>query len=83
MKYPIYAWRDIKVGFGALHIEANEEVAKRNFGYELNRSDSVMEYAASDYELYQIGEYDTQSGRITPLELPLFVVCGADMIGGK
>lgn len=83
MKYPVYAWRDTKVGFGALHVEANEDTAKRNFGYELNRADSIMEYAATDYELYQIAEYDTKSGHIEGLELPLFIVNGADMIGVK
>lgn len=83
MTYPVFAWRDIKQGFGFPRLSLNVETAKREFGYELNREGSLMEYAPSDYELYQIGKYDTDNGRMYPDDVSTFICNGLDVYGVK
>ncbi len=81
MKYPVYAWKDVKIGFGAPKLALNDEVAKREFGYELNREGSIMQYSPADYELYKIGEYNTDNGHFDSLTLAEYLVNGRDVYG--
>lgn len=78
MKYPVFAIRDAKSGFGTLLIETNEATAKRNFAYSLQNG--VQRYAARDFDLYMIGEYNTESGEFTQGGLPEFVISGEDAV---
>lgn len=78
MIYPVYAIRDEKVGFGTPRIFLNEEVAKRQFGFEVNQEGSPMAYAPSDYSLYMIGKYNTDSASFDS-NLPEYVVNGKDV----
>lgn len=71
MKYPIYAIRDFKTGFLTPTVEPNVHSAVRNFEHACLRSDSLFFTHPSDYALFLIGEYDTDSGviaSVTPVE---------------
>ena len=81
MKYPCFAIRDIKQGFGYPRLNLNEAMMKRQFGYEINQEGSLMEYAPSDYELYKIGEYDTDNGRMYPDDVATFICNGTEVYG--
>lgn len=80
MFYPVYAIRDEKVGFGTPRIHLNEEVAKRQFGYEINQEGSLMGYAPADYSLYYIGNYNTDSAHFES-KLPEYILNGKDVFG--
>lgn len=75
MKQRVYAIRDKKAGFLSPLVDVNDETAKRNFGFAVQRGDSMFLAFPDDYDLYFIGEYETESGEISPCK-PLFV-CSA------
>lgn len=55
-------------------------LASRSFSDEVNKSDSPMYGHPEDYDLFELGEFDQQSGRLTSLEAPRQVVRGRDVI---
>lgn len=71
MKFGIYCVRDVKSGFQTPTAQVNDAVAVRGFASAVINSDSVLFTHASDFALYKVGEFDSDSGRITPLELPV------------
>lgn len=73
MKYPIFAMKDRKVGFLTPMVDQNVPSAVRNFKFAISRPDSVMKIQPDDFSLYQIGDYDTDCGVITPMD-PQFIV---------
>lgn len=77
MVYPVYSNRDNKVGFGAPYIELNDQTAIRGFGLKINNAD-VMAFAPADFDLYKIGEFDTESGSFTSC-VPKLVVSGTSV----
>lgn len=75
MIYNLYVVRDIKSGYTAPMLDLNDESAIRNFkdsclNVKLNPS---MFYNPSDYSLYCVGSYDTETGIIQPLQIPRFL----------
>lgn len=80
MKYPVYAFRDVKTQFGQPYIEQNEDAAVRGFGLMMNNPDSVMKFSPGDFDLYHIGYFDTDSGLIEGLQVPEFIVNGKSVI---
>lgn len=80
MIYPIYCYRDKKAGFNAPYTDINDNVAQRNFAYAVNNNDT-MGFAASDFDLYRIGNFDTDSGMITPETVPVFIADGFSCMG--
>lgn len=84
MKYPMYAVRDVHVGFNAPLTDINDNTAKRSFAYSVNNgSDSLMNFAPKDYDLYKIAEFDTESGHIESLEVPVLVCSGMSVYGSE
>lgn len=76
MKYPVYCIRDVKVGFDPQFIiQVNELAAIRGFEYLMTNKDSMQGRFPSDYELYQLGEFDTDSGLFESIT-PKFIVSG-------
>lgn len=67
MKYPMYAIRDQKVGFMVPPMcDQSDQSAVRNFSYSINGNDGVMNYSPADFDLFKIGEFDTEKGEIIP-----------------
>lgn len=82
MKYPIFSYRDAKVGFGTPTVELNEASAIRGFSYALNSRDGIMNFSPADFDLYKIGVFDTEKGTIEACT-PDMVVSGASVYGAK
>lgn len=68
MKFGIYAIRDAFTGFLTPTFDLNDQVAKRNFAYAIKQKNSLLYSNAQDYDLYKIGEFDQDSGVISPLD---------------
>lgn len=66
MIYPICAMRDEKVGFLAPSVEMNTEDAKRKFAHACSMKESIYAFAPSDFVLYHIADFDTETGEIIP-----------------
>lgn len=75
MKKNLYAIRDLKVGFLAPMVDDNEDTAIRNFEYACAHND-IINFAPTDFELYHIGTFDTDSGVIDPCSIPTFICNG-------
>lgn len=82
MKYPVYAVRDVHVGFNSPMTDLNDNVAKRNFSMAINNpNNGVMNFSPKDYDLYKIGEFDTESGVVDSFSVPVLLVNGASVYG--
>ena len=74
MKFGVYAVRDLKVGFQSVTIQPNDVAAVRGFESTVINSDSVLFTHSEDFSLFKLGEFDQDSGRLIPLELPMQLV---------
>ena len=84
MKYPIFAVRDVHVGFNSPMVDTNENCAIRNFTYAINNPDNgIMHFSPKDYDLYRIGTYDTDSGFIDAEVVPVLVISGQSVFGSE
>ena len=79
MTYGIYAVRDVKTGFLSPTLDVNGDSAIRNFEHAVHRADSLFYTHASDYSLYRIGDYDTDTGTIIPA-VPVVHIVDADAL---
>ena len=84
MKYPVYAVRDVHVGFNSPMTDLNDNCAIRNFTYAINNpNNGVMNFSPKDYDLYKIGDFDTDSGFITSEIVPLLICSGSSVFGSE
>lgn len=81
MKYPMYSYRDVKVGFTPPQADQNDGTAIRGFKYALNNKDGVMNYSPKDFDLYRVGEFDTDKGLLITLKVPQLICSGASAVG--
>ena len=79
MKYPVFSIRDNKVGFMVPNCDQSRQSAIRNFSYAIN-NEGVMNYAPKDFDLYYVGEFDSDNGKIMSV-LPELVVSGENVYG--
>lgn len=77
MLYEIFAIKDTKVGFMNPTVEANQNVAIRNFSYAMNVKDSLFTFRPSDFEFYKLGTFDTDIGSVTPC---IEFICTGDSV---
>ena len=68
MMYGVYAVLDKKTGYLPPQIDLNDASAIRNFNHACRSTDSLMYSSGSDYELYKIGEYNTDNGSFELIE---------------
>lgn len=83
MKYPVMSIRDKYTTFMQPNIDQSIEAAKRGFAYAINNQPGIMQFAPSDYDLYQIGEFDSVTGRIEPVEPIVFICNGVEVFNEK
>ena len=86
MRYFVYAVRDLKTGYLHPTLDQNDATAMRNFAQAICKSDTTMNFAPGDYQLYCLGEFDSDTGTICPLEVKALVADGAqvkDFYGGN
>lgn len=65
MIYGAYSIKDIKSGYLPPNFDINDLCAKRNFEHACSRSDSLFYTHPSDYQLFKVGEFDTENGKFT------------------
>lgn len=80
MKYPIISVRDNKTGYLPPQVDQSEAAAIRNFEYAINKPDTLMYSYGADYDLFCIGEFDTDTGLISALDAPALLVSGYSVI---
>ena len=74
MNFGVYAIRDLKVGFQSVTIQPNDATAVRGFESTVLSSDSVLFTHSEDFSLFKLGEFDQDSGRLIPLDLPVQLI---------
>lgn len=74
MIYGVFAVRDVKTGYLSPTLDVNGDSAIRNFEHAVMRADSLFFTHPSDYSLYRIGDYDSDTGLITPAIPPVHLV---------
>lgn len=79
MVIPIYCIRDVMNGFMNLILDLNDNSARRNFAYSINNNDQ-MAFSPKDYDLYKMGTFDQESGKIEVIE-PLLICHGSEVFG--
>lgn len=78
MIYPLFAFRDKFTGFGAPTPDMNEYSAKRNFSVMLV-NDPIKSHSPADFDFYQVGEYDSDSGEIKAIT-PIKFICNGQEV---
>ena len=78
---PLYSVRDIKTGsYDAPFPSTNSDTARRYFGRVIEQVPLMREHP-QDFELYQVGSFDNDSGKPISLENGCDYVCsGLDCI---
>lgn len=83
MIYPIYCIRDQKVGFQPqIIVEQSDQSAIRGFSYSINGNTGLMNYSPTDFDLFKIGEFDTETGKIDSV-IPVNICSGISVYGDK
>ena len=77
----VYSMRDIKSDFMAPTYSSNDAVAMRNFESAIEQSHDVLFTHRSDFQLFRIGSFDTDTGVLTPEKVPILFKAGTDVVG--
>lgn len=82
MRLNAYSFYDVKAGvFSHPFYVVNDEVAMRN-AEQMSKQEGVLQKYPKDFQLYRIGTFDDSAGLLTP-EVPAFLLCGVDQLGGS
>lgn len=81
MMLNIYSVRDVKTGFMQPSLDANDKAAQRGFQLMLAtcKPESLMGFCPEDFDLYRIGTFDNQTGKISPLNVPEPICTGSSL----
>lgn len=80
MIYGIFCIRDVKTGFMTPTVDLNSDSAIRNFAHSLSVSPSVITSFSHDFDLYKLGTFDSDSGLVSPLPAPKYIVSATDAL---
>lgn len=81
MTVNVYAMRDIKSNFMQPTVSMNDAVAMRSFESAIESSHGELFTHRNDFQLYRLGTYDMEKGKLTPEELPVLICEGKDIVG--
>lgn len=70
MIYNVYSVRDDLVGFTQVLLEQSDQVAIRAFSSSVLTATSLYTTHPDDFVLCRVGQFDAQSGILTPLSAP-------------
>lgn len=79
MKISVYSYRDCLVGYGMPILRDNDAVATRAFKFDVNEDRSMFKSDPKDFQLFRIGEFDTDTGIIDSYD-PVLIVNANDLI---
>lgn len=81
MTYPVYSIRDEKTTFLPPEVAQNDDQMMRNFAMMVHSPSSPVGFAPRDFALYKIGEFNTETGYLSPV-VPIQLICwGSDLEG--
>lgn len=80
MNYPLYCIRDLKASFQEPFLSANDQAAKRDFILRLATSNVLTRTAPSDFDLYFIGHFDTETGLLTSEAVARYLYSGSAVV---
>lgn len=80
MIYPVYSMRDKHTGFSVPTFDVNDQSAIRNFSNALVNAGGILSFAPADFDLYRLGEFDSDTGRLTPEQLPVMIISGSSAL---
>lgn len=72
----LYAIKDAKSTFMPCTVDVNDATAIRNFEHAVRQPDSILASHPNDFALFKVGEYDNESGVISPV-FPPMLLCDA------
>lgn len=77
----IFSLRDLKAGsYGQPFALANRAVAMRNLQDWSRNPESFIARYPSDFELYEVGEFDPATGTLLPNNMPDYVGRASDLV---
>ncbi len=76
----VYVMRDAKTSFMTPTFDVNDASARRNFAYCINRTDGLFNSSPEDFDLYCIGEYNSDDGVIISYPVPEFISSGSSVV---
>lgn len=80
----LYAVRDVKAdSFGAPISIATKGLALRSFSDACLDPKSEFARFPADYMLYELGEYEPNSGKIVSHNIPVYVASASEMLSKK
>lgn len=80
----ICAVRDRAVdAFGVPFFCHHVNEAIRSFKTEVNRDGSIFKDHPDDYDLYELGRYDDQTGSVVPSDRPSMLATGKSMVNAE
>lgn len=79
MKFNIYSMRDQFSGYIQPTFEQNDNIAIRNFSFAINKKDTLLYANPKHFDLYKIGEFDTDTGKVKSME-PTLIVTGLSVL---
>lgn len=62
MIYGVYSIKDLKSGYLPPTYDVNDGTAMRNFDHACQNPDSLFYTHGSDYQLFKLGTFDTDTG---------------------
>lgn len=75
MMLKIYSIRDAKAEvFNTPFFQKTHGEAERNFRTICNDDKSTVNKYPDDYDLYYLGDYDDNSGKLSPLDTPQHII---------
>lgn len=72
----IYCIKDNKTGFLTPVPDENDASAMRNFEHALMQKNTIYGTHGADFDLYKLGVFNSESGRIESLDQPEFIMGG-------
>jgi hypothetical protein len=67
----IYAIKDAKSTYMPCTVDVNDATAIRNFEHAVRQPDSLLASHPNDFAFFKVGEYDNESGVISPVFPPM------------
>lgn len=83
MIYNVYSVRDSKSDFHVPFVDVNDASASRSFAMTVNTPGNLISFAPSDFALYCVGTFNSESGALVSDSLPRFVVSASSLLSVK
>lgn len=74
-----YSIRDVHSGFSTPTFEYNDAIAIRQFQNAVQTTTGVLKSHKSDFSLYYVGEFDTDTSKLSSLPVPQILLQASDV----